>query len=247
MTELHAKLEDVVANSDGSNSIPTSGQIGGFLSSAPVAPVVPVIPPCVASPSFAADLHHEDDDDDDDDDDDECDLGNNCTFGELVTVLANSSRNVPRRGQISNPEGVKEALCEDEEDEEPEFIGGDSDDDHLSIPPERGGPSSSESHQYPTHFSTLDLEAMTPSQEENDADAGFGGRGSVDVLMPNQFEIGEGIRSCEVPRKVQEFWEWMRMVNSRCSVNKARVLRSEKVQWCTHVPGNRGLKRPPSA
>ncbi|MED6211158.1 hypothetical protein PIB30_070970, partial [Stylosanthes scabra] len=43
---------------------------------------------------------------------------------------------------------------------------------------QRGGPSSSRSHQYPAHLSALDLEAMAPSQEENDASIGFGGGGS---------------------------------------------------------------------
>ncbi|MED6211148.1 hypothetical protein PIB30_070831 [Stylosanthes scabra] len=82
--ELFAKLEDIIASSGGSNPIPRSIHIGGSSSPAPVAPVVPVIPPSVASPSFAADLHCEDDD--------QCDLEDNRTFGELVTVVANNRR-----------------------------------------------------------------------------------------------------------------------------------------------------------
>ncbi|MED6148554.1 hypothetical protein PIB30_054166 [Stylosanthes scabra] len=85
-TELYAKLADIVSSSDGSNPNPTSGHIGGSSSSAPVAYIVSVLPPSVASPSFAADLHHEYDD--------ECDLGDNCTFGELVAAVANSLHNV---------------------------------------------------------------------------------------------------------------------------------------------------------
>ncbi|MED6164482.1 hypothetical protein PIB30_090517 [Stylosanthes scabra] len=88
-TELFAKLEDIVASSDGSNPIPPSVHIGGSSSSAPVASVVPVIPPPVASPSFAADLH--------DKDDIQCDLEDNRTFGELITVVANNPR-TPLRG-----------------------------------------------------------------------------------------------------------------------------------------------------
>ncbi|MED6200556.1 hypothetical protein PIB30_086361 [Stylosanthes scabra] len=135
--ELFAKLEDIVASSGESNLIPPSVHIGGSSSLAPVAPVVPVIPPPVASPSFAADLHHEDDD--------QCDLEDNRTFGELICEL----------------EGVEEALCEDEEENEPELIPEDNDDDGRSIPVPRREPASS----------------------------GFGGGGSVDVLMPNEFEI----------------------------------------------------------
>ncbi|MED6210929.1 hypothetical protein PIB30_068725 [Stylosanthes scabra] len=167
ITELHAKLEDVVASSDGSNPNPTFNRIGGSSSSAQVTPVVQIIPPCVASPSFAADLYNEDDDG--------CDLGDNRTFGELVADVANNPHNVPRGAQISEPEGIEKALGDDEDDNEPAFIIGDSDDDHQSIPGGRSVPSSSRSRKYPAHFSALDLEVVAPTQEENDAGVGFGG------------------------------------------------------------------------
>ncbi|MED6110850.1 hypothetical protein PIB30_046734 [Stylosanthes scabra] len=112
-------------------------------------------------------------------DDDGCDLENNRIFGELVKAVANSPHNMPREIQISEPKGVEETLCDDEEDEKPEFISGDSDDDHLSLPAERNGPSSSRSYQYSAHFSAMDLEAMAPSQEENNAGVGFGGYSNV--------------------------------------------------------------------
>ncbi|MED6176745.1 hypothetical protein PIB30_091181 [Stylosanthes scabra] len=124
-TALFAKLEDIIASSGGSNPNPPSVHIGGSSSSAPVAPVVPVIPPSVAFPSFACDLHREDDD--------QCDLEDNCTFGELVTAVANNPRTPLREVQISEPEGVEEAFCEDEEEDEPELVPKDSDDDQ-SIP-----------------------------------------------------------------------------------------------------------------
>ncbi|MED6171064.1 hypothetical protein PIB30_037180 [Stylosanthes scabra] len=98
------------------------------------------------------------------------------------TTVANIQHNVPRRVQISDPEGVEEALCDDEEDEEPKFIGGNSDDDHPSVPAERSGPSSSGSHQYPAHFSALNLEAMED-----------------DVLNVKSYSI-----RCEVDYKVKE-------------------------------------------
>ncbi|MED6112437.1 hypothetical protein PIB30_061739 [Stylosanthes scabra] len=155
MTELYAKLEDIIASSGGSNPNPTSVHIGDSSSSAPVALVVPVIPPSVAFSSFAADLHREDDD--------VCDLGDNRTFGELVTIVAKSPHNPLRGVQINEPEGIEEALCDDREDEEPKFVGGDINDNHQSIPTERGGPLSSGPHQYSAHFSAMDLEAMEPT------------------------------------------------------------------------------------
>ncbi|MED6175921.1 hypothetical protein PIB30_082859 [Stylosanthes scabra] len=66
----------------------------------------------------------------------------------------------------------------------------DSDDDR-SIPVPHLEPASSGSHQYSEHFSSLDIEAVAPTHEENDAGNGFGGGGSVDVLTPNEFEIGQ--------------------------------------------------------
>ncbi|MED6214058.1 hypothetical protein PIB30_099297, partial [Stylosanthes scabra] len=92
---------------------------------------------------------------------------------------------------VSEPEGVEEALCEDEEEDEPELVPEDSDDDDRSFPVLHREFASSGSHQYPEHFSSLDLEAAAPTHEENDAGAGFGGGASVDVLMPNEFEIGQ--------------------------------------------------------
>ncbi|MED6121258.1 hypothetical protein PIB30_028361 [Stylosanthes scabra] len=167
-TELYAKLVDIVASSDGSNQHPPSVHIGGSSSLPPPAELaIPVIPLPVASPSFAADLHP--------DDDDECDLDDNRTFGELVTAIDSNPRSPQIGVQISEPEGVEEVLREDEEDEEPELIADDSDEDDQSIPPLLRAPCSSGSHQYPEHFSSLDLESIAPTLEENDAGAGFGG------------------------------------------------------------------------
>ncbi|MED6116510.1 hypothetical protein PIB30_100987, partial [Stylosanthes scabra] len=66
-------------------------------------------------------------------------------------------------GQITEPEGVAEALCEDEEEDEPELVPEDSDDDDRSIPVPRRELASSGSHQYPEHFSSLDIEAAAPN------------------------------------------------------------------------------------
>ncbi|MED6222416.1 hypothetical protein PIB30_064227 [Stylosanthes scabra] len=80
-------------------------------------------------------------------DDNECELKDNRTFGD------------------------------DEEEDEPELIADDSDDDDQSIPVPRRRPSSSGSHQYPEHFSSLDLEVITPTHEENEASDRFDGWG----------------------------------------------------------------------
>ncbi|MED6170209.1 hypothetical protein PIB30_028724 [Stylosanthes scabra] len=102
-------------------------------------------------------------------------------------------------------------------------------------------------HLVPGHINTrkisvLDLEAMAPSQEENDASVGFGGGGSMDVLMPKEFEI------CQVFQTKEDAVLSVKSYNIHRGVEyKERVLRSEKVQQCIRFPGYRGLKRPPLA
>ncbi|MED6212011.1 hypothetical protein PIB30_079062, partial [Stylosanthes scabra] len=85
-------------------------------------------------------------------------------YRELVTTVDNNPRTPLMGGQISEPEGVEEALCEDEEDE-PKLVPEDSNNDDPSIPVPRRELASSESHQYPEHFSSLDIEVVAPTHE----------------------------------------------------------------------------------
>ncbi|MED6208581.1 hypothetical protein PIB30_046585 [Stylosanthes scabra] len=57
--------------------------------------------------------------------------------------------------------GVVEALRADDSDDEPPFIEGDSDDDRGLVPNQPGGASSSGTHQYPPHLSTLNLDVLS--------------------------------------------------------------------------------------
>ncbi|MED6132790.1 hypothetical protein PIB30_022103 [Stylosanthes scabra] len=57
--------------------------------------------------------------------------------------------------------GVVEALWADDSDNEPPFIEGDSDDDSGPVPNQPGGASSSGTHQYPPHLSTLNLDVLS--------------------------------------------------------------------------------------
>ncbi|XP_015973636.1 uncharacterized protein LOC107496820 [Arachis duranensis] len=72
------------------------------------------------------------------------------------------------------PDRVENVMREDDSDDEPDHILGDSDEDTSRNPPARQGPSSSGSHQHPPHFSTLNLEAVAqqpdidPTFEESD-------------------------------------------------------------------------------
>ncbi|XP_015932064.1 uncharacterized protein LOC107458373 [Arachis duranensis] len=61
---------------------------------------------------------------------------------------------------FEEPDRVENAMRDDDSDQEPVEIIGDSDDDIGANPHAQHGPSSSGTQQYPTHFSTLNLEAL---------------------------------------------------------------------------------------
>ncbi|MED6126347.1 hypothetical protein PIB30_077572, partial [Stylosanthes scabra] len=148
-TELFAKAKDFIASYGGSVPNQTlNGLVGGSSLRNVVAPVLAL----TASPTFAANMDY----------DEGCDFGNNRSFGELARVMAPSPPHVPAPEVDVEPNPIEEELREDDSaNEEPEIIGGDSDDDipsktatgHIDI-------SSFGIQQYPSHFSALNLETM---------------------------------------------------------------------------------------
>ncbi|MED6211201.1 hypothetical protein PIB30_071453 [Stylosanthes scabra] len=94
---------------------------------------------------------------------------------------------------------VEEALRCNDSDEEPAPIEGDSDDDGRTISVAREGPSSSETQQFPPHFSTLNLEvesAVGPINRDSGPDV-HGSRGSHGLNVPKEFQIGQTFQSKE--------------------------------------------------
>ncbi|QHO10763.1 uncharacterized protein DS421_15g492420 [Arachis hypogaea] len=63
-------------------------------------------------------------------------------------------------GRDGEPDRVENAMLEDDFDEEPADIGGDSDDKIPTNPATCQPPSSAGTHEQPAHYSTLDLEAI---------------------------------------------------------------------------------------
>ncbi|XP_057746474.1 uncharacterized protein LOC130965730 [Arachis stenosperma] len=88
---------------------------------------------------------------------------------------------------FGEPDRVENAMCDDDSDQEPVDIIGDSDDDTCANPPQQHGPSSSASQQYPPHFSTLNLDVL--GQQED------GGNTNKDeaVLSVKDYSIRRGV------------------------------------------------------
>ncbi|XP_020983956.1 uncharacterized protein LOC110274227 [Arachis duranensis] len=154
--ELLAKLVDVVSSSGDSNRNPYSAEHPTYTSSMHVgsSSVVPVIAPeadLVASPSFVVNLNHSDDPG----------VGEAGLFGEVAIMTTDSLAMVPVFIVVGVPDGVEDAVHDDDDDVEPATIADDSDDETpWTTPPEDGGASSSGTNQYSPHFSALDLDAI---------------------------------------------------------------------------------------
>ncbi|RYQ97596.1 hypothetical protein Ahy_B08g093674 [Arachis hypogaea] len=105
----------------------------------------------VTSPSFTADLKRDGDGQIDD----------IRSFGQLAIVIVGIPFMIPVSGEGGEPDAIKDVL-RDDDNVEPTMIDEDSNNDlWRSIPVGGGVTSSSKIQQYPSHFSTLDLEVMT--------------------------------------------------------------------------------------
>ncbi|XP_052116476.1 uncharacterized protein LOC107484146 [Arachis duranensis] len=172
--ELYAKLEVTLDSSGASAPVHSSTTAGGASCSVPA--IRPSVPQ-VASPSFAADL----------------------VQTEAVQTVPSPNQGVLQQafqGEFSRatddevqgfgePDRVENAMRDDDSDQEPVNIFGDSDDDTGANPHAQQGPSSSGTQHYPPHFSTLNLEALG---EDPAGVATVGGSST-------EFQIGQSFQS----------------------------------------------------
>ncbi|XP_057756239.1 uncharacterized protein LOC130975459 [Arachis stenosperma] len=174
--ELFAKLEVGVDSSGASAPVPCPAAAGGASSSMPA--VRPYLLP-VQSPSFAADLDRTEV------------VGSvpleNAAVIEPPHVVGTGGGLVPYIEDFGGPDQVENAMRDDESDQEPVDIDGDSDDDIGGDPHAQHRPSSSGSHQYPPHFSTLNLEALGQQEDSGNRVGG----------SSTEFQIGQSFQSKE--------------------------------------------------
>ncbi|XP_057746169.1 uncharacterized protein LOC130965420 [Arachis stenosperma] len=147
--ELYAKLEVSFDSSGASAPVHSSIAVGGASNSMPAA--APNVPQ-VASPSFTADL-------------DRMEAVASVPFENhrvwQQTFEVDIGRDIIHDVQgFGEPDRVENAMRDDDSDQEPVDIIGDSDDDTSANPHTQHGPTSSGTQQYPPHFSTLNLEVL---------------------------------------------------------------------------------------
>ncbi|XP_015943705.1 uncharacterized protein LOC107468846 [Arachis duranensis] len=100
----------------------------------------------------------------------------------------------PDVGREGKSDWVKNAMLEDDSDEEPAEIGGDSDDEIPTNPATCQPPSSAGTHEQPAHYSTLDLEAIGQPTESAPT---FGGQGLHEGNSVAEFQVGQFFHSKE--------------------------------------------------
>ncbi|XP_016199634.1 uncharacterized protein LOC107640639 [Arachis ipaensis] len=172
--ELYAKLEVGVDSSEASALVHSSTAASGASSSMPAAG--PSFPQ-VASPSFAADLDRTEAVG-------SVPLENSGVWQQAFEADTGGGMIHDVQG-FGEPDRVKNAMRDDDSDQEPVDIIGDSDDDTCANPHTQHGPSSSGTQQYPPHFSTLNLEALG---QQVDGGATIGGSST-------EFQIGQSFQN----------------------------------------------------
>ncbi|MED6206362.1 hypothetical protein PIB30_026068 [Stylosanthes scabra] len=119
---------------------------------------------------------------------------NEAKAGDLMADLGDTGTGASRAlcalpaQRVPDP-GVVEALRADDSDDEPPFIEGGSDDDSGPVPNQPGGASSSGTHQYPPHLSTLNLDVLSgPGRVQGEPSSGT--QGSQGSNNQAEFQIG---------------------------------------------------------
>ncbi|XP_057746611.1 uncharacterized protein LOC130965868 [Arachis stenosperma] len=142
--------------------------------------------------------------------------------------------------ELGKPDRVENAMREDDSDQELVDIIGDSDDDTGANPRTQHDPSSSDTQQYPPHFSTLNLEAMRQQPDENAVVGSFFTEFQIGHSFQNKEEAILSVKDYSIRRGV----EYMVLESNRlkyhgkckefgkgCSWLIRISLRAQKVTW----------------
>ncbi|XP_016173301.1 uncharacterized protein LOC107615781 [Arachis ipaensis] len=227
--ELYAKLEVGVDSSGASTPVHSSTAAGGASSSMPAAgPYVPQ----VASPSFAVDLDRTEA------------VGSvpleNPGVWQQAFEVDTGGGMIHDVQDFGKPDRVENAMRDDDSDQEPVDIIGDSDDNTGANPHTQHEPSSSGTQQYPPHFSTLNLEALG---QQADGGATIGGY-STDfqigqsiqnkdeaVLSVNDYSIRRGVEYRVLESDHLKYYEKCKEFGKGCSWLIRISLRARKGTW----------------
>ncbi|XP_015941384.1 uncharacterized protein LOC107466888 [Arachis duranensis] len=186
--ELFVKMADVEGSSGGSAPNPPIVRVDGASSAVPNRHNVTAH---VSSPSFAAEMavHAEDGD---------C-LGDVRTLREVAAAMREGPvlDGATTFMEVRDRDPVAEAIGDDDSDSEPPVIGDESDDEDDTRPVARSqGQTSSQTQQYPPHFSTLDLETMNQPAFPGRQMSGIH-RDEHGMHGAEEFEVGHRFQSKE--------------------------------------------------
>ncbi|XP_057745485.1 uncharacterized protein LOC130963378 [Arachis stenosperma] len=121
----------------------------------------------------------------------------------------------------AGPNRVENAMRDNDSDDEPVAIGGDSDDDIPSGTPTPHGASGSGTQQYLPHLSSLNLKAI--GQHQN-VEAIFVGQGMHDANPLTEFQIGQSFQSKEeIVLSVKDYSIWREI--------EYRVMQSDHLKY----------------
>nr|XP_025692799.1 uncharacterized protein LOC112795056 [Arachis hypogaea] len=189
--ELFAKLEVGVDSSGASAPVPSPTAGGGASSSMPA--VRPYLPP-VQSPSFAANLDRTEV------------VGSvpleNAAVFEPPDVVGTGGGLLPYMEDFGGPDQVENAMCDDDSNQEPVDIVGDSDDDTGADPHAQHRPSSSASQQHPPHFSTLELDALGQQEDGGNTVGGSSTEFQIGQSFQNKDEAVLSVKDYSIRRGV---------------------------------------------
>ncbi|XP_016171457.1 uncharacterized protein LOC107613809 [Arachis ipaensis] len=177
--ELFARMVDVEGSSGGSAPTPPTSVMEG---SSTAIPTGQLVTPFVSSPSFAADLPVPGDD-----------LGDGRSFGQLAAVMGSVHvvDGAPVFMEIRERDPFAEAIGDDGSDSEPPIIGDESDGEEETVVAEGAQThASSQTQQYPRHFSTLDLEAMNQAANV-DQQHPIIHKDRPSMIGTDEFEVGQ--------------------------------------------------------
>ncbi|XP_057720749.1 uncharacterized protein LOC130935168 [Arachis stenosperma] len=122
---------------------------------------------------------------------------------EQPDVVGTGGCQLPYMEGFGEPDRVKNAMCDDDSDQEPVDIIGDSDDDTGANPHAQHGPSSSASQQYPPHFSTLNLEVLGQQEDGGNTVGGSSTEFQIGQSFQNKDEAVLSVKDYSIRRCVE--------------------------------------------
>ncbi|XP_057754914.1 uncharacterized protein LOC130974168 [Arachis stenosperma] len=122
---------------------------------------------------------------------------------EQPDVMGIGGCQLPYMQGFGEPDRVENAMCDDDSDQEPVDIIGDSDDDTGANPHAQHGPSSSASQQYPPHFSTLNLEVLGQQEDGGNTVGGSSTEFQIGQSFQNKDEAVLSVKDYSIRRGVE--------------------------------------------